>query len=163
MKDGEVQQIGTPQEVFNKPVNIFVAGFIGMPQMNFYDGKLLKEGDRYVIDVLGARIVPSEDKQARLRERNIAPMDITVGARPEHITLKETEGAMMEGTVDVSEMMGSSIHIHLNAGGNDSIIIVPTLDLGDRDLSIGSKVRFTFAPNVVHMFDRETGKNLEYI
>ena len=163
MKDGEVQQIGTPQEVFNKPVNIFVAGFIGMPQMNFYDGKLLKEGDRYVIDVLGARIVPSEDKQARLRERNIAPMDITVGARPEHITLKETEGAMMEGTVDVSEMMGSSIHIHLNAGGNDSIITVPTLDLGDRDLSIGSKVRFTFAPNVVHMFDRETGKNLEYI
>ncbi|MCR5300141.1 MAG: sn-glycerol-3-phosphate ABC transporter ATP-binding protein UgpC [Erysipelotrichaceae bacterium] len=163
MKDGEVQQIGTPQEVFNKPVNIFVAGFIGMPQMNFYDGKLLKEGDRYVIDVLGARIVPSEDKQARLRERKIAPMDITVGARPEHITLKETEGAMMEGTVDVSEMMGSSIHIHLNAGGNDSIIIVPTLDLGDRDLSIGSKVRFTFAPNVVHMFDRETGKNLEYI
>ena len=163
MKDGEVQQIGTPQEVFNKPVNIFVAGFIGMPQMNFYDGKLLKEGDRYVIDVLGARIVPSEDKQARLRERNIAPMDITVGARPEHITLKETEGAMMEGTVDVSEMMGSSIHIHLNAGGNDSIIIVPTLDLGDRDLSIGSKVRFTVAPNVVHMFDRETGKNLEYI
>ena len=163
MKDGEIQQIGTPQEVFNKPVNTFVAGFIGMPQMNFYDGKLVKEGDKYVIEVLGARIVPTEDKQARLRERNTPEMDIIVGARPEHITLKETEGAMIEGAVDVSEMMGSSVHIHLNAGGHDSIIIVPTIDLKDDEYpQIGDKICFTFSPNVVHMFDKETGENLEY-
>ena len=163
MKDGEIQQIGTPQEVFNKPVNTFVAGFIGMPQMNFYDGKLVKEGDRYVIEVLGARITPTEDKQERLRERNTPEMDIIVGARPEHITLKETEGAMIEGAVDVSEMMGSSVHIHLNAGGHDSIIIVPTIDLKDEEYpQIGDKIRFTFSQNVVHMFDKETGENLEY-
>ena len=162
MKDGEIQQIGTPQEVFNRPVNTFVAGFIGMPQMNFYDGKLVKDGDKYVIEVLGARIVPADDKQERLKERNTEEMDIIVGARPEHISLKETEGAMIEGSVDVSEMMGSSVHIHLNAGGHDSIIIVPTLDLGDEYPNIGSKVRFTFAPNVVHMFDKKTGENLEY-
>ena len=163
MKDGEIQQIGTPQEVFNKPVNTFVAGFIGMPQMNFYDGKLIKEDDKYVIEVLGAKIVPTEDKQARLRERNTPECDITVGARPEHISLKETEGAMIEGAVDVSEMMGSSVHLHLNAGGHDSIIIVPTLDLGDETPKIGEVIRFTFAPNVVHMFDKESKKNLEYI
>ena len=158
MKDGEI-----PQEVFNKPVNTFVAGFIGMPQMNFYDGKLVKEGDRYVIEVLGARITPTEDKQERLRERNTPEMDIIVGARPEHITLKETEGAMIEGAVDVSEMMGSSVHIHLNAGGHDSIIIVPTIDLKDEEYpQIGDKIRFTFSQNVVHMFDKETGENLEY-
>ncbi|MBQ6593407.1 MAG: ATP-binding cassette domain-containing protein, partial [Solobacterium sp.] len=162
MKDGEIQQIGTPQEVFNKPVNTFVAGFIGMPQMNFYDGHLKIKDGKYVIDVLGAEITPSEDKQERLRERNTPEMDILVGARPEHITLNETEGAMIEGTVDVSEMMGSSVHIHLNTGGKDSIIIVPTLDLGDQQLTYGSKVRFTFAPNVVHMFDPDTTENLEY-
>ncbi len=163
MKDGEIQQIGTPQEVFNKPLNTFVAGFIGMPQMNFYDGRLVKEGDKYVIEVLGARIVPTSDKQKRLKERNTPEMDITVGARPEHISLKEVDGAMIEGVVDVSEMMGSSVHIHLNAGGRDSIIIVPTIDLKDDEYpTIGSKVRFTFAPNVVHMFDKETGENLEY-
>ena len=88
--------------------------------------------------------------------------DIIVGARPEHISLKNIDGAMIEGSVDVSEMMGSSVHIHLNAGGHDSIIIVPTLELGNQDLHYGSKVRFTFAPNVVHMFDKATGKNLEY-
>ncbi|MBR2830043.1 MAG: ATP-binding cassette domain-containing protein, partial [Solobacterium sp.] len=65
MKDGEIQQIGTPQEVFNKPVNLFVAGFIGMPQMNFYAGKLLLKDGRYVISVQGAEIIPSEDKQER--------------------------------------------------------------------------------------------------
>ncbi len=162
MKDGLIQQIGTPQEVFDNPINTFVAGFIGMPQMNFYDGTLDKEGDRYVINVLGAKIYPSEEKQANLKKNDVKPMDIIVGARPEHITLKEVEGAMMEGSVDVSEMMGSSVHIHLNTGGHDSIIIVPTLDLGNQPLSIGSKVRFTFAPNVVHMFDKETGKNLEF-
>ena len=162
MKDGEIQQIGTPQEVFNKPVNLFVAGFIGMPQMNFYAGKLLIKDGRYVISVQGAEIIPSDDKQERLRARHVPEMDITVGARPEHITLEEIPGAMLEGTVDVSEMMGSSIHLHVNAGGHDSIIIVPTLELGDRTMKIGEKIRFTFAPNVVHMFDRETGRNLEY-
>ena len=162
MKDGLIQQIGTPQEVFDNPINTFVAGFIGMPQMNFYDGTLAIEDGRYVINVLGAKIVPSEEKQDNLRKHDVKPMDIIVGARPEHITLKEVEGAMMEGSVDVSEMMGSSVHIHLNTGNHDSIIIVPTLDLGNQSLSIGSKVRFTFAPNVVHMFDKETGKNLEY-
>ncbi|MBQ1566617.1 MAG: sn-glycerol-3-phosphate ABC transporter ATP-binding protein UgpC [Erysipelotrichaceae bacterium] len=162
MKDGLIQQIGTPQEVFDNPINTFVAGFIGMPQMNFYDGTLAIEDNRYVINVLGAKIVPSEEKQENLRKHDVKPMDIIVGARPEHITLKEVEGAMMEGSVDVSEMMGSSVHIHLNTGNHDSIIIVPTLDLGNQSLSIGSKVRFTFAPNVVHMFDKETGKNLEY-
>ncbi|MCR4856565.1 MAG: sn-glycerol-3-phosphate ABC transporter ATP-binding protein UgpC [Erysipelotrichaceae bacterium] len=162
MKDGLIQQIGTPQEVFDNPINTFVAGFIGMPQMNFYDGALAIEDGQYVINVLGAKIVPSEEKQENLRKHDVKPMDIIVGARPEHITLKEVEGAMMEGSVDVSEMMGSSVHIHLNTGNHDSIIIVPTLDLGNQPLSIGSKVRFTFAPNVVHMFDKETGKNLEY-
>ncbi|MBR2753085.1 MAG: ATP-binding cassette domain-containing protein, partial [Lachnospiraceae bacterium] len=141
MKDGLIQQIGTPQEVFDNPINTFVAGFIGMPQMNFYDGALAIEDGRYVINVLGAKIVPSEEKQENLRKHDVKPMDIIVGARPEHITLKEVEGAMMEGSVDVSEMMGSSVHIHLNTGNHDSIIIVPTLDLGNQSLSIGSKVR----------------------
>ncbi|MDO4520159.1 MAG: ATP-binding cassette domain-containing protein, partial [Erysipelotrichaceae bacterium] len=63
MKDGEVQQIGTPQEVFNSPVNTFVAGFIGMPRMNMFVGKLLKKNGKYVVNVQDAEIVLSEDKQ----------------------------------------------------------------------------------------------------
>ena len=70
---------------------------------------------------------------------------------------------MIEGIVDVSEMMGSSIHLHLNADGKDSIVIVPTLELGDNYPKVGSVVPFTFSPNVVHMFDKQSGKNLEYL
>ena len=89
-------------------------------------------------------------------------MDVLVGARPEHITLDRTEGAMITGKVDVSEMMGSSVHLHINADGKDCIIIVPTLDLKDDSLGIGSTVEFTFAPKAVHVFDPQSGENLEY-
>lgn len=164
MKDGEVQQIGTPQEVFNNPVNTFVAGFIGTPQMNMFDGKLIKGADgRYAVRVGDATVVMSDDKQKNLADRDTKEQDVIVGVRPEHITLDEKEGAMVKGTVDVSEMMGSSIHLHINADGKDCIVIVPTLDLGEKDLSAGAEVRFTFAPNAIHVFDPESGKNLEYV
>ena len=164
MKDGEVQQIGTPQEVFNNPVNTFVAGFIGTPQMNMFDGKLVKNEDgKYVVCVGDAKVVISEDKQKHLAERNTQEQDVIVGVRPEHITLDQRAGSMVKGVVDVSEMMGSSIHLHINADGKDCIVIVPTLDLGEKDLSAGAEVEFTFAPNAIHVFDPESGKNLEYV
>ena len=162
MKDGEIQQIGTPQEVFDEPKNLFVAGFIGMPQMNFYNGRLVKnKAGKYAVQVENAEIELSEEKQKNLKDRNTEPQEITVGVRPEHISLHEKEGAMIEGTVDVSEMMGSSVHLHINACGKDGIIIVPTLELKNKSYGIGSKVRFTFGDNVIHMFDTE-GMNLEY-
>ena len=162
MKDGEIQQIGTPQEVFNDPRNIFVAGFIGMPQMNFYDGKLVKKDGGYAVKVADAVIPLSPDKCENLAKRGVGEQDVTVGCRPEHISLEETDGEMIEGVVDVSEMMGSSVHLHINALGKDGIIIVPTLDLGNKTFSYGSKIRFTFSHNAIHVFDPVTGKNLEF-
>ena len=164
MKDGEVQQIGTPQEVFNSPVNTFVAGFIGMPQMNMFDGELVKNAaGRYAVRVGKAEIELSADKQERLAKNHAGTGRVIVGIRPEHITLDEKPGAMVEGTVDVSEMMGSSVHLHINAEGKDCIIIVPTLDLDTGNLGTGARVQFTFAPNAVHVFDPATEKNLEYL
>ena len=162
MKDGEVQQIGTPQDVFNNPVNTFVAGFIGMPQMNMFEGKLVKVNNKYVVRVNGAEITPSEEKQANLLKNNVGEQDVIVGARPEHISLNNVEGSMLKGTVDVSEMMGSSVHLHINSEGKDCIIIVPTLELHGDTFKNGSTVEFTFAPNAVHLFDPNTGKNLEF-
>lgn len=163
MKDGEVQQIGTPQQVFNHPVNVFVAGFIGMPQMNMFDGELIKKDGKFAVRVGKAEIVLSEDKQKNLAAGNAHEQRVIVGARPEHISLEEKEGSMLEGTVDVSEMMGSSVHLHITAEGRDCIVIVPTLNTETDDLGGGAKVRFTFAPNAIHVFDPETEKNLEKI
>ena len=163
MKDGEVQQIGTPQEVFNSPVNTFVAGFIGTPQMNMFKGRLVRnQSGKYAVCVQGAEIVLSEDKQKHLEENGVAEQDVTVGVRPEHITLDGKEGEKVKGIVDVSEMMGSSIHLHIDADGTDCIVIVPTLDLGERELHTGTVVEFTFAPNAIHVFDLNDGKNLEF-
>lgn len=161
MKDGVVQQVGTPQEVYDHPSNIFVAGFIGVPQMNFYNGKLVKEENGYSITVGSAKIALSKERSEALASKNIDSKDITVGVRPDHIKLDHKDGAMVQGKVDVSEMMGSSVHLHISAEGKDGIIIVPTLDLKDKSFSIGEPIEFTFDEGVAHLFDTETGENLE--
>ena len=161
MKDGVIQQIGTPQEVYDSPVNTFVAGFIGVPQMNFYQAKLEKAGDAYSVVVDGAKIALSKGKCARLSAKNVDSQDITVGVRPEHIELNGKEGTMIRAKVDVSEMMGAQIYLHVNAMGKDGIIIVPTLDLDGKHFSYGDEVKFTFPGSVAHVFD-VNGKNLEY-
>jgi len=162
MKDGVVQQVGTPQEVYDKPINTFVAGFIGVPQMNFYEGKLVKEADgKYAVELEEAKIDLPEDKCERLKNLNVESQEITVGVRPEHISLDEVEGAMISGKVDVSEMMGASVHLHINACGKDGIIIVPTIDLQDKTFDLGAPIRFTFSGSVCHLFGKD-GNNLEY-
>ncbi len=160
MKDGVVQQVGTPTEVYDSPANIFVAGFIGVPQMNFYEGQLLKENGRYFVKVEDAKIELSEDKQAKLAAKNIENRAIIAGVRPEHIILSGDKDKMVHGKVDVSEMMGSSIHVHINALGKDGIIVVPTIDARGKKFEMGEPIDFTFTGDVVNVFDKETGVNI---
>ena len=163
MKDGVIQQTGTPQQVFNHPENLFVAGFIGMPQMNFFDAELVKNDGEYAVKLGPATVTLSEDKQRRLREKNVAPQTVTLGVRPENISLTEAEDGV-SGAVDVSEMMGSEVHLHLNAEGKDNVIIVPTITLGENagKFTPGSTLKFTFGGNVAHVFSKETERNLEF-
>ena len=158
MKDGYIQQIGTPQEVFNHPANLFVAGFIGTPVMNFFDAKLLKEQGRYLVEVGGLKVELSEDKQERLAANKVEPQEVTLGVRPEHTDLSQ-DG--VEAKVDVSEMMGSSVHLHVTAEGRDVIIIVPTIDMKD-NYRMGDTVHFSFDGRVAHVFSKETERNLEF-
>ena len=157
MRDGYIQQIGTPQEVFNNPRNLFVAGFIGTPQMNFFDARLTKEQGKYFVELGGTKVELCEEKQARLAANNVEPQEVTLGVRPEHTTLGNTG---IVAKVDVSEMMGSSVHLHVTAEGRDVIIIVPTLEMKG-NYGIGDTVHFNFEGNVAHVFSKETGINLE--
>ena len=164
MRDGFIQQIGTPQEVFDHPANLFVAGFIGTPQMNFFDARLQKNGDEYSVNVCGTTISLPAEKQAALKAKNTPAKDIVLGIRPDHIVLcPETESHAISATVDVTELMGSTIHMHVNIGGKDAIVILPTIDLTNAqktNIGYGSKISITFGGNVVHMFDKETEKSL---
>ena len=158
MRDGFIQQIGTPQEVFNHPANLFVAGFIGTPQMNFFDATLTKKGDKYVATVQGVDFELPADKQEALKQRESVPTDITVGVRPVHIHLDEDSIA---ATVDVSELMGSELHLHVNSNGKDVVIVVPTTDI-DLNAVHGSHkpVKYSFRPELMHFFSKEDEKNL---
>ena len=159
MKDGFIQQIGTPQEVFDHPANLFVAGFIGTPQMNFFDAKLVKNNDgKYAVAIDGINVELAEDKQARLSAKNVPEQDVTLGVRPDHIMLC-ADG--VKGAVDVSELMGSSVHLHISTHGHDVVVIVPT-NGNAAHFPMGSEVNMIFGGNVAHVFSKETEKNLEW-
>ena len=161
MKDGFIQQIGTPQEVFSHPYNLFVAGFIGSPQMNFFDAKLVKVDGKYAVQLGNLTVELSEDKQARLAANNVAEQDITLGVRPEHMELTDNG---IDAHVDVSELMGSSIHLHVTAMGRDVVLVISTMNMTHAEvaaLSIGAKVKFGFVGHICHVFNKETGINLE--
>ena len=157
MKDGYVNQIGTPQEVFNKPVNLFVAGFIGMPVMNFFDDcKLLKQNGKYFAEIRGVLFELDEFQQKALEQNGVEECTIVAGIRPQHITVGSGQ---LSATIEVSEMMGSEYNIHARSDRDEVVMLIPTFDL-ETDVSMGRTVNFTTKPKLIQLFDKETGNNL---
>ena len=165
MRDGYIEQVGTPQEVFDTPVNLFVAGFIGSPQMNFLRAKLVKGGSAYYVELLDVKLPLNDEQNAVLAQKGISSREIILGVRPEHTTVlfDRSEGAI-ECSIDVNEMMGSELHLHLRSRNDDRIIVrLPTVDLTKEQrasLSYGNKMYITFPAKVMHLFDPETEKSL---
>ena len=160
MKDGFIQQIGTPQEVFNHPYNLFVAGFIGSPQMNLFDSKLVKVDGKYAVELGGMTVILSDDKQERLAKNKVVEQDIVLGVRPEHIVLESG----VAGVIEVSELMGSSVHLHVNTMGRDVIMVVSTMNMTGAEvaaLATGANIQFNFPGHCCHVFNKESGINLE--
>ncbi len=157
MKDGFIQQIGTPQEVYDHPRNLFVSGFIGTPQMNYFDAKLIKENGKYAVVSDGYKVVLADDKQERLAAKNVEEQDVILGVRPDHIALGDKG---IKGKVDVSELMGPSCHLHMTVGDKDVIAIVPTE--GKAVDYMGKEVTLSFNGSVCHVFSKENEMNLEY-
>ena len=157
MKDGFVQQIGTPQEVFDHPANLFVSGFIGTPQMNYFDAKLVIKNGSYFVDVDDQEFELSKEKQERLKAKGVKEQDITLGVRPDHMVLSEKG---IKAKVDVSELMGTSVHLHVTALGRDVIAIVPTE--GRKVELAGQEIHLSFSGNVANLFSKEDEKNLEF-
>ena len=160
MKDGFIQQIGTPQQVFNHPYNLFVAEFIGSPKMNIFDANLVKNDGKYAVELGGMTVELSEEKQAALAKNNVQPKAIKLGVRPEHIVLENG----ISGKVDVSELMGSSVHLHVSAMNRDVVVVVSTMNMTGAEvaaLTNGAALNFSFPGHCCHVFDPETGINLE--
>lgn len=158
MKNGYIQQVGTPQEVFERPANLFVAGFIGMPQMNFFEDAQLADGK---VTVQGATFTLGAGAAAQLAGKS---GKVTMGVRPTHVKLARSQGPdTISATVDVSEMMGSEIHLHVTAQGKDVVLVIPTTDLPVEwrgGVPFGTQIHFTVPGEYLHLFDPETGDAL---
>ena len=165
MKDGYIQQVGTPQEVFETPRNLFVAGFIGSPQMNFLKAKLVKDGSRYAAELYGIKVPLSDAKCAVLAKKGVGAQDVILGVRPEHTQLVfDDTPNTIEGVLRVNEMMGSELHLHVDLKDNTSVILrIPTLELTEAQragLAYGTRLRFAFPERVTHLFDPKSEESL---
>ena len=165
MKDGFIQQVGTPTEVFDMPVNLFVAEFIGAPKMNIFPTDLVEEGGKYFVTPYGAKIEVTGKKAQMLKQNGVGSRSVLLGVRPEHLTLTGKENpAAVRCTIQVSEMMGSELHLHVLAPNGDKLIVrVPTVSLDDeqrKTMAYGNEIYVTFEGKVMHFFDAETERNL---
>ncbi len=156
MKDGIVQQVDTPQNLYDYPCNMFVAGFIGSPQMNFLDATLVKEGASYFVDLGGDKLLIDPSKDTSKLPAYVGKK-IKAGIRPEDIKdddefMAKHKDAVMTAHVDVSELMGSEIYLYLEYKEYKMTArVVPTSTAKN-----GTDVKVAINTKKLHLFDPET-------
>ena len=157
MKDGVIQQVDSPINIYNNPANLFVAGFIGSPQMNFLEGKVEKDGND-VCAVFGENkiILPAEKAQI-LTKSGYVGKSVTFGIRPEHLSddadlIAANPGSIVKGHVEVIELMGSESYIYTKCGNNPLNIKIE----GSTELKIGEVASLYLKAEKLHVFDKET-------
>ena len=156
---GRVEQIGTPQEVYNNPVNKFVAGFIGSPAMNFFEATL--EDGRLVGPNRDFSLQVPEGNLKRLREKSYEGNKLIFGIRPEDINMEpaflETfPESVLTAKISVSELLGAESHLYCAVGGSEFVAKVDARD----HMNTGSSIKLGFDLNKAHYFDAETEDNI---
>ena len=156
MQDGVVQQVASPTEIYNHPANLFVAGFIGSPQMNMTYGQTSVENGKQYVKVFDKLMEIPEDKVNVIKEKNAENIDVIVGIRRENIYHTKEELAKpgvvsFNGVVDLMENLGAEIYIHIKKDGANFIIKSRTV----ANYKIGDPIEFGFDANKIHIFDKE--------
>ena len=167
MKDGVIQQCDAPQVLYDRPCNMFVAGFIGSPQMNFIDGKVLKDGDNFYAEFgsedtktragVKYRILLPESKNNKDALVPYIDKEVIIGIRPEHVHneanfLETIPEGLVEADVEVTELMGAETYLYMNCEGHP---INARVDPSSTARP-GDKIKITLDPKRIHLFDKET-------
>ena len=152
MKDGVIQQVGKPMDLYEHPVNKFVAGFIGSPQMNFLNVVVKKEGENLFL-TFGTYKIPVQKPELEA----YVDKEVIMGIRPEDIHAEESflaisEASNIEANVDLAEMMGSEIYLYLNCCGQKMVARVPSRT----GIRADDMVKLALDVNKIHVFDAET-------
>ena len=167
MKDGYIMQVGTPEEVFDRPGNLFVAEFIGAPKMNTFKTKLVRGDGEYYVTPFGSSLKVGSVKGQMLKDMNAQTQEVILGVRPEHMALAaDDDQNAIPCTLEVNEMMGSELHLHVvTDDGTRLIVRIPTVNLTHDErvaLVNGKKLKVTFEGKVMHFFDPQTESNILY-
>lgn len=157
MKDGYIHQVGNPQDLYEAPYNMFVAGFIGTPQMNFIPTRLKKDDTVYYLEIDESKIIISEERFSRDVLDSYLGKELVLGVRPEDIVEvldHEERLDTLKAQVEVCEHMGSEIIVYIDYKGQN---IIAKFD-SDRKTSMkpNDEIRITFKPNRIHLFDKES-------
>ncbi|MDR0220269.1 MAG: sn-glycerol-3-phosphate ABC transporter ATP-binding protein UgpC [Lachnospiraceae bacterium] len=158
MKDGLIQQVDTPRNLYEKPQNLFVAGFMGSPQMNFLDGTVRIEGEEAFIEVVGKSIPLPPSKSKKLIDGRYNGKTVTFGIRPEDVDdsemIVQTAKCVFEATVRVYELLGSEVFLYF-----DLAEFPITARVDPRTTARpGDVVKFAFDVEKIHVFDKETSQ-----
>ncbi|WP_027398892.1 ABC transporter ATP-binding protein [Anaerovorax odorimutans] len=155
MKDGYIQQIGTPQELYNSPCNVFVAGFIGTPQMNFFNGKIIKTGDKYGTEFSGHYIEFAENRKEKLAQYEGG--EVILGIRPEDILVrKAADSESIKMKLELVEHLGSEMYLHCALSESKFIVKTPAIESCRAD----NFIDLTFDSNKIHIFDKKTERTI---
>jgi multiple sugar transport system ATP-binding protein len=155
IKDGLLQQIDTPRKLYTLPNNVFVAGFIGSPSMNFFDSTLVAEDGNLFVDAADFRVrVPDDRKHAF---GDYVGKQVVFGIRPENIhgvdfKPANIQAAPLNATVEVIELLGHELHLYLNSGSSSFVAIVDTRMAP----SVGNEVGLVVDIDQIHLFDKDT-------
>ena len=158
MKDGIIQQVGSPSEIYDNPMNTFVAGFIGTPQMNFFDVKLIAKAKEVVITLPNNKEVTISLKDLKdIQDEYISgeEKELTLGIRGEHLVLGDKG---IDATVSFVEILGNTTNILCKLDGSEIEFNVTVQERSE--LTSGDKVKVSFLGKNVHLFDKETGKTI---
>lgn len=163
MKDGFIQQVDSPANLYSKPCNVFVAGFMGSPQMNFIDAKITENGGAICAEFGEAGktyTVELPEGKAELCKPYVGK-EVVMGVRPEHLHDEEmflsvAKTGLMDASVEVSEMMGAETYLYLTAGGGNFIARVSPRTTAKN----GDIIKIAIDPTKVHIFDKETEKTV---
>jgi multiple sugar transport system ATP-binding protein len=156
MHDGVVQQVGDPLTIYDWPANIFVAGFIGSPAMNFLKGEIAMRGDRWlVVTSSGCDIAVAALPQL------VKGREVVLGVRPEHLGFASAASAEgVDAAIDLIEPMGLSTLVHLTIGQRKAQNTLKLFTLDRPQGKIGSQVKIRFDKDKIHLFDPATGQRL---
>lgn len=157
MKDGIIQQVGSPKEVYDNPDNVFVGGFIGSPSMNFLSGKL--ENGFFVMDDVKVKV--PEGKMKTLRDQNYENKDVILGIRPEDIHdepvfIDSTPETKITAQIDVAELMGAETYLYSKVNGQDFVARVDSRT----DIHGGESIDLAFNMNNAHFFDASSEQRI---